>query len=172
MERTHHVQAAVAYASSTDHPLVRDCHARRIRCQVWSRHDFTLPTALPVLEWAAKLGDTNSNFTWKLLGSFYHPKVIWWHSFGVYIGSANLTQAAWFSNSEAGTFIPEHQLEEEGRTPWTSGMPKTKRIQKLRYVPQLTGGEIQPKRPRTKIESSMSGHRSTESSLRLNAWKS
>lgn len=114
MKSTQHVQAAVAYASSKEHPLVKDCHVRRIRCQVWSRHDHTLPTAFPVLEWAATLGNINGNFTWKLLGSFYHPKVIWWRGFGVYIGSANLTQAAWFSNSEAGTFIPEKQLEEEG----------------------------------------------------------
>src|SRR5215217_686111 len=114
MKVTHHVQAAVAYASSTDHPIVKDCNARRIRCQIWSRHDHTLPTAIPVLEWAHKIGDTNGNFTWKLLGSFYHPKVVWWHGYGVYVGSANLTHAAWFSNCEAGTFLSEKQLEDEG----------------------------------------------------------
>lgn len=114
MKVTKHVQAAVAYASSTDHPIVKDCHAKRVRCQIWSRHDHTLPTAVPVLEWAFKVSDSNSNFTWKLLGSFYHPKVVWWHGFGVYLGSANLTGAAWFSNCEAGTFISESELEEVG----------------------------------------------------------
>jgi len=114
MKVTQHVQAAVAYASSTDHPIVKDCNSRRIRCQIWSRHDHTLPTAIPVLEWAFKVPQTNGNFTWKLLGSFYHPKVIWWHGYGVYIGSANLTGAAWFSNCEAGSLIPESELEEDG----------------------------------------------------------
>jgi hypothetical protein len=114
MELTKHVQAAVAYASSIDHPLVKDCHDRRIRCQIWSRHDHTLPTALPVLEWAHKVGEKNGNITWKLLGSFYHPKVIWWRGFGVYIGSANLTKAAWSSNCEAGIFVTETQLDAEG----------------------------------------------------------
>ncbi len=114
MKATNHVQAAVAYVSSVEHPLVKDCNARRIRCQIWSRHDHTLATALPVLEWAHRLAETNANFTWKLLGPFYHPKVVWWHRFGVYIGSANLTDSAWYSNAEAGVFITEAQLDNEG----------------------------------------------------------
>jgi len=114
IEQTEHVQAAIAYASSIDHPVVKDCNSRRIRCQIWSRHDHTLATALPVLEWAFNLPRTNGNFTWKVLGPFYHPKVIWWHGYGVYLGSANLTDSAWFSNCEAGTFISEADLDESG----------------------------------------------------------
>lgn len=108
---TKHVQAAVAYVSTTTNPIIADCDRLGIRCQVWSRHDGTLPTALRVMEWACKRMKANGNLTWKLLGSYYHPKVIWWRGYGVYIGSANLTDAAWNSNCEAGIVILESELD-------------------------------------------------------------
>ena len=111
---TKHVQAAVAYVSTTTNPIIADCDRLGIRCQVWSRHDETLPTALRVMEWACKRMKVNGNLTWKLLGSYYHPKVIWWHGYGVYIGSANLTDAAWNSNCEAGIIVLETELDAGG----------------------------------------------------------
>ncbi len=111
MESTKHVQAAVAYVSTITNPIIADCTQRGIRLQVWSRHDATLPTALPVLDWANKRMKTDANLTWRLVGSFYHPKVIWWRGYGVYIGSANLTDAAWNSNSEAGVVVLESELD-------------------------------------------------------------
>jgi len=111
MKVTDRVQAAVAYVSTITNPVIADCDRLDIRCQVWSRHDETLPTALRVMEWACKRMKANGNLTWKLLGSYYHPKVIWWHGYGVYIGSANLTDAAWNSNCEAGIIILEPELD-------------------------------------------------------------
>ena len=115
MKVTKHVQAAVAYVSTITNPIIADCDRLGIRCQVWSRHDETLPTALRVMEWACKRMHANGNLTWKLLGSYYHPKVIWWHGYGVYIGSANLTDAAWNSNCEAGIIILEAELQDDYR---------------------------------------------------------
>ncbi|MDQ5978879.1 MAG: hypothetical protein QG602_1853 [Verrucomicrobiota bacterium] len=112
MEVTKHVQAAVAYVSTVDNPVIADCAQRGIRWQVWSRHDEGLPTALPVLEWACRKMKANGNLTWRLVGSYYHPKVIWWRGYGVYIGSANMTDAAWNSNCEAGVVILEPELAE------------------------------------------------------------
>ena len=116
MQVTKHVQVAAAYASGIDHPVLVDCTrpGSDIRCEVWSRHDHTLATAVPVLEWAFKRQRANGNLTWRLLGSFYHPKVIWWHGYGVYIGSANLTDAAWNSNCEAGVLLLEADLDAAG----------------------------------------------------------
>jgi len=112
MEVTKHVQAAVAYVSTVDNPVIADCAERGIRWQVWSRHDESLPTALPVLDWARRRMKANGNLTWRLVGSYYHPKVIWWRGYGVYIGSANMTDAAWNSNCEAGMVILEAELDE------------------------------------------------------------
>ncbi|MBK9991878.1 MAG: phospholipase D family protein [Verrucomicrobia bacterium] len=114
MQVTKHVQVAAAYASRTDHPILVDCTREKIRCEVWSRHDHSLATTVPVLEWAFKQQRANGNFTWRLLGSFYHPKIFWWHGYGVYVGSANLSEAAWFSNCEAGTLLLEADLDEAG----------------------------------------------------------
>lgn len=113
MEVTKHVQAAVAYVSTIQNPVIADCDRLGIRWQVWSRHDESLPTSLPVLEWACRRMKANGNLTWRLVSSYYHPKVIWWHGYGVYIGSANLTDAAWNSNCEAGVVILEADLDEE-----------------------------------------------------------
>jgi hypothetical protein len=39
---------------------------------------------------------------------------VWWEGYGVYIGSANLTDNAWFGNIEAGIFLSEGELAENG----------------------------------------------------------
>lgn len=41
-----------------------------------------------------------------------HAKVIWWRGYGVYVGSANLTSAAWYNNIEAGVFFSESEIAE------------------------------------------------------------
>ena len=43
-----------------------------------------------------------------------HAKVIWWVDAGAYIGSANLSDRAWISNIEAGTFLSHDELVETG----------------------------------------------------------
>lgn len=104
-----HVQAAVAYVSDERNPIFADYIAKGLRLEVWSRHDSTLPTSLRVMDWALR---QNSNLSWNLLAKYFHAKVIWWHGYGVYIGSANLTDAAWNGNCEAGTVILESEFEE------------------------------------------------------------
>ena len=42
----------------------------------------------------------------------FHSKLIWFHGYGVYIGSHNLTENAMYNNIEAGVFIPEDELTE------------------------------------------------------------
>ncbi len=43
-----------------------------------------------------------------------HCKIIWWKGYGAYIGSANLTGRAWYSNIEAGVFYDENDLYNTG----------------------------------------------------------
>ncbi|MBS1986221.1 MAG: hypothetical protein JST16_18830, partial [Bdellovibrionales bacterium] len=103
---TEYVEAAVAYAS--DGSLLFDwCLANKLPLHFWGRFDDGLPVGLRLLR--AFLDQRSPNFVCKLLEHF-HAKVIWWHGVGAYIGSANLSQAAWYNNIEAGCFFEEADL--------------------------------------------------------------
>jgi len=45
-----------------------------------------------------------------LTRDFYHPKVMWFHGVGAYIGSANLSGRAWNSNAECGVWLTHNEL--------------------------------------------------------------
>jgi hypothetical protein len=100
------VEAAVAYA--TDASLLFEwCWQNSIPLRFWGRFDETIPVSLSILK--SFLDRRSPNFTCKLLKHF-HAKVTWWHGVGAYIGSANLTDAAWYNNVEAGCFFEEAEM--------------------------------------------------------------
>ncbi len=103
---TEYVKAAVAYANSEE-LLFEWCLKRGIPITYWGRFDETVPVSPRILEKFLKR--QSPNFVCKLVRSF-HPKVIWWQGFGAYIGSANLSNAAWYNNVEAGCFFDEAEL--------------------------------------------------------------
>lgn len=109
MPKTTRVQAAVAYVSRPDQSLIKACLEENKPLELWSRHDATLATSPDVM--ALFLKEARPTFACYLIGGNYHPKVIWWHGYGVYIGSANLTHAAWGGNIEAGVFLSEEDLD-------------------------------------------------------------
>jgi phosphatidylserine/phosphatidylglycerophosphate/cardiolipin synthase-like enzyme len=41
--------------------------------------------------------------------------VIWWRGHGAYVGSANITQKAWYNNIESGLFLTEAELTSSGQ---------------------------------------------------------
>lgn len=107
---TERVDAAVAYA--TENSLIFDwCWDNKIPLRFWGRFDEQVPVAIPVLE--RFLGHRSGRYVCKLVRAF-HPKVIWWHGYGAYIGSANLTNSAWYNNVEAGVFLTEDELVDGG----------------------------------------------------------
>lgn len=107
-EATEVVWAAVAYASNQS--LLFDwCSENRIPLRFWGRYDHTVPISVDILE--KFLSRKSANYQCKLVTKF-HPKVIWWKGYGVYIGSANLTDSAWNHNVEAGCFYTEEELED------------------------------------------------------------
>jgi hypothetical protein len=109
-DETESVDAAVAYAS--DASLLFDwCWKHQILLRYWGRFDGSIPITVSILR--TFLNRRSANFTCKLIRKF-HPKVIWWKGYGAYIGSANLTGSAWWSNVEAGVFIPEAELVAAG----------------------------------------------------------
>jgi len=107
---TERVDAAVAYATNQD--LLFDwCWNNRIPLRFWGRFDAEVPVAIPIL--STFLARRSGRYTCKLVRNF-HPKVIWWHGYGAYIGSANLTSKAWYNNIEAGIFLTEDELASGG----------------------------------------------------------
>jgi len=107
------VWAAIAYVTD-DRSLIKPCYDRKIPLRLWARYDYSIPVRIDILEWF--LGRSPLAVC-KLIPDIFHPKVIWWRPYGVYIGSANLTQSAWFGNFETGVFLSEDEIEEQGVKP-------------------------------------------------------
>jgi hypothetical protein len=102
-----HVQAAIAYASG--HPkLFELCKQYKTRLEFWCRIDQTVPVRPAILK--DFLSQSSLNYVCKVVPDIFHAKVIWWHGYGIYIGSANLTDRAWLNNIEAGVFIEEAEF--------------------------------------------------------------
>lgn len=102
------VWAAVAYASNQS-ILFDWCWNNNIPLKFWGRYDHTVPISVTILE--KFLSRKSANYQCKLVTK-YHPKVIWWKGYGVYVGSANLSDSAWNHNVEAGCFYSEDELED------------------------------------------------------------
>lgn len=102
------VVAAVAYASADNLDLFEACKRHCKPVTFYGRYDESLPVAPAVVKWF--LDQHSPNFTCRMVPDVLHAKVIWWGGVGVYIGSANLTNRAWTSNIEAGTFVTEEEL--------------------------------------------------------------
>lgn len=107
------VEAAVAYVHDTS-LLFEGCWKKNIPVKLWARYDNTVPVSIPVLEWFLSKSQKSANYVCKLVPDIFHPKIIWWHGFGAYIGSANLTRSAWYRNFEAGLFLSDDEIEEQG----------------------------------------------------------
>ncbi len=102
------VVAAVAYASADNLELFEACKRNSKPLTYYGRYDESVPVAPAVVKWFLDQG--SPNFTCRMVPDVLHAKVIWWVGVGVYIGSANLTNRAWVSNIEAGTFVTEEEL--------------------------------------------------------------
>ena len=106
---TEEVLAAVAYATGAS--LLFDwCWQHRIPLRFYGRLDDSVAVSVPIL--ATFLSRKSANFVCRLV-QHHHAKVIWWRGVGAYIGSANLTDSAWYKNVEAGCFFPEAEINDE-----------------------------------------------------------
>jgi len=106
---TEEVLAAVAYA--TDASLLFDwCWQHGIPLKFYGRLDDSVAVNVSIL--ATFLSRKSANFACRLV-QHHHAKVIWWRGVGAYIGSANLTDSAWYRNVEAGCFFSEAEINDE-----------------------------------------------------------
>ena len=106
------VRAAVAYASRDNMKLFEACARHLKPLEFFGRYDHTVAVDPTVLKWF--LDKASPNYDCKLIPDILHAKVIWWVDAGAYIGSANLSDRAWISNIEAGTFLAQEDLVESG----------------------------------------------------------
>lgn len=109
ISKCENVKAAVAYAGD-DPELLKDCLKNNIKLEFWCRYDKDIPVSISILE--KFLQRKSPNYVCKLIPNILHSKVIWWVGYGAYIGSANLTDRAWFRNIEAGIYFDYTDLVE------------------------------------------------------------
>ena len=102
------VKCAVAYGNDM-RELFDICYQYKIPLTFYCRNDYQIPVSPHMLQWF--IGKQKNNIICKLVGRFFHAKTIWIVGYGVYIGSANLTQRAWYNNIEAGIFLSEYEIE-------------------------------------------------------------
>lgn len=112
IEECTRVRAAVAYASRDNMQLFQACLQHSKPLEYYGRYDHTVPVDPPILKWF--LERASPNLRCHLVPDILHSKVIWWVDAGAYIGSANLSDRAWISNIEAGTFFSHNTLVETG----------------------------------------------------------
>jgi phospholipase D-like protein len=106
---TEEVLAAVAYAA--DSSLLFDwCWQNNIPLKFYGRLDDGVAVSVPIL--TDFLSKKSPNFVCRLV-QHHHAKVIWWRGVGAYIGSANLTDSAWYRNIEAGCFFSDEDIDDE-----------------------------------------------------------
>lgn len=105
---TEEVLAAVAYATEVD--LLFDwCWKNKISLKYYGRLDERIAVNINILN--DFLEKKSLNYTCKLV-QHHHAKIIWWRGVGMYIGSANLTNSAWYKNVEAGCFFEEAEIND------------------------------------------------------------
>lgn len=107
--KTDNIKIAVAYASG-DPEILKDNLQDNVKITFWGRYDSTVPVSIPILK--RFLDKQSPNYECKLVPDIFHAKIIWWEDYGAYIGSANLTDRAWYNNIEAGVFITHEELLE------------------------------------------------------------
>src|SRR5262249_32914444 len=106
---TEEVLAAVAYA--TDAALLFEwCWQNNIPLKFYGRLDEGVAVSVSIL--AGFLSKKSPDYVCRLV-QHHHAKIIWWRGVGVYIGSANLTGRAWYTNVEAGCFFPDDEINDE-----------------------------------------------------------
>lgn len=101
------IDAAIAYISDAE-TLISHARNKKIPLNIYARYDYSIPVDIKVMK--QFLGAEALRMSMHLVSDRFHPKIIWWRDFGVYIGSANLTKRAWFENYEAGVFITEEEV--------------------------------------------------------------
>lgn len=98
------VYAAIAFTQ--DDLLVKTCIENKIQLEWWGLFDSGNSTNYDIVKQAI----TSDIVKFYPFASLFHPKVIYFEGYGIYIGSANMTKNAMYNNVEAGVFIDQEDL--------------------------------------------------------------
>lgn len=98
------VYAAIAYNQSD--LLLKTCIDRKIQLEWWGLLDSKKSTSFDLVR-NAILSEFVKFYPFAEL---FHPKVIYFENYGLYIGSANMTNNALYNNVEAGVFFGKEEL--------------------------------------------------------------
>ncbi|MCW7479370.1 phospholipase D-like domain-containing protein [Leptospira bandrabouensis] len=98
------IYAAIAYTKSD--LLINTCILKKIKLEWWGLFDSKESTSYDLIKKAI----SSEHVRFYPFAEYFHPKVIYFENFGVYIGSANMTNNALYNNVEAGIFIEETEL--------------------------------------------------------------
>lgn len=108
------VYAAIAYTH--DDSLLNKCIESRIQLEWWGLFNSDNATDYELVKKAI----SSEHVTFYPFANLFHPKVIYFENYGIYIGSANMTRSALRKNVEAGVFIKETELDEKMKIEITS----------------------------------------------------
>lgn len=112
MENCSRVRASIAYADGKNMRLLEACKKQSRPLEFYGRYDHSVAISPTVLKWF--LDQASPNYQCKLIPDIFHSKVIWWVESGAYFGSANLSDRAWMTNIEAGTYLTHEELVHNG----------------------------------------------------------
>lgn len=106
------ISAAIAYTSrinntANDISLIDICIKKKIKLNWWGLFNAEGATDLEEIKKSLMHPDL---ITFYPFSEYFHPKVIWFHGYGIYIGSHNASYNAMMYNIEAGVFILENSL--------------------------------------------------------------
>lgn len=104
------ISASVAYTQ--DDTLMKICNKKKIHLDWWGLFNSDISSKIEIVKEAIK----SPYIKFFPFAELFHSKLIWFHGYGVYIGSHNLTNNAMYNNVETGVFISENELSEEHKT--------------------------------------------------------
>ena len=110
------IDAAVAYTTekkyAQDVSLVSLCLEKKIKLNWWGLFNSDGGTSLTEIK---KALSNPALITFYPFSRNFHSKVIYFHGYGIYVGSHNFTYNALMYNVEAGIFVKESSLSEKQR---------------------------------------------------------
>jgi hypothetical protein len=101
------ISAAVAFTQSDI--LIDACLNKKISLDWWGLFNSDISSKMEIVRRAI----SSPLVKFYPFAEYFHPKVIVFHGYGIYVGSHNMTKSAMYNNVEAGVFIEESEITVE-----------------------------------------------------------
>jgi phosphatidylserine/phosphatidylglycerophosphate/cardiolipin synthase-like enzyme len=102
-----YIYAAIAF--NYDNILIKTCIDKKIRLDIWGLFNSDISTDVELIKTAIK----SSLVKFYPFANHFHPKVIYFKNYGLYVGSINMTKNGLYNNVEAGVFLERQDLTSE-----------------------------------------------------------